>query len=107
MSKTDPLQAFFAAGEAPAVDRAFRTRVMEAVARRRLRIEIAASALAGLVVYLVLLLLRPAFETLVPDLSAALQGAVVILAAIGLAIYAGNLLLTRPLRLPGWTTRFF
>ena len=107
MSKTDPLQAFFAAGEAPAIDPSFRMRVMEAVAGRRLRFEIATSALAGLTVFVTLLLLRPAIETLVPDLSIALQGAVVTLTAIGLALYVGNFVLTWSPRLPRWAAEFF
>ena len=107
MSKTEPLQAFFAAGEAPAVDPSFRMRVMEAVAGRRLRFEIGASALAGVIIFVVLLLLRPAIETLVPDLSAALGGTIAILAVIGLAIYAGNFVLTRSPRLPRWAAQFF
>jgi hypothetical protein len=40
MRETDPLKAFFDAGDVASADPAFRLRVVEAVARRRFRLEL-------------------------------------------------------------------
>lgn len=105
MTNTDPLKAFFEVGDAPVVDPGFRTAVMERVARRRLQLTLARAALAGLVVFAILLLLRSVIITLVAGLSAALGEAVLVLTAIGLAAFAGHFLVTRTLPMPGWVER--
>ncbi|WP_339745712.1 hypothetical protein [uncultured Maricaulis sp.] len=105
MTNTDPLKTFFEADDVPAADPGFRTAVMERVARRRLQFALARAALAGLVVFAILLLLRSLILTLVVGLSAALGEAVLVLAAIGLAAFAGHFLVTRTLPMPGWVER--
>ena len=105
MTKPDPLKSFFEAGDAPAVDTGFRTAVMERIARRRLQLGLARAALAGLAVFAALQLLGPVILTLVVGLSAPLAGVVLVLAATGLAAFAGHYLVTRTVRLPGWVQR--
>lgn len=105
MTNTDPLKAFFEAGEAPVVDPGFRTSVMERIARRRLQFALARAAMAGLAVFAILLLLRPVIVTLAVDLTAALGEAALVLAVIGLAAFAGYFLATHTVRWPGWIER--
>jgi hypothetical protein len=101
MTKPDPLKSFFEAGDAPAVDPGFRTIVMERVAQRRLQLSLARAALAGLAVFVALLLLRP----VVLALAAGLGEILLMLVAIGLTAFAGHYLVTRTLPLPGWVQR--
>jgi hypothetical protein len=105
MTKPDPLKSFFEAGDAPAVDPGFRTIVMERVAQRRLQLSLARAALAGLAVFVALLLLRPVVLALAAGLSASLGEILLMLVAIGLTAFAGHYLVTRTLPLPGWVQR--
>ena len=105
MTKTDPLNAFFEAGDAPATDSRFRTLVMERIARRRLQLGLARAALASLAVFVALLLLRPVLVSLVVGLSATLGEAALVLAITGLASLAGYYLVTRTVQLPRWARR--
>ena len=59
MSEHDPLQAFFEAGDVPAPDPGFRLSVMEAVAVRRFRLELAARLVAGVVLLVLAVALAP------------------------------------------------
>jgi hypothetical protein len=93
--QTDPLAAFFQAGEVPSVDPGFRIEVMEAVARRRFRIGLAvrAAVLAGLVVLAGLLM--PVIDQLAVSLGAPLLELLVVLLVTGLVAYAGQAWLRR------------
>ncbi|SDM43380.1 hypothetical protein [Maricaulis salignorans] len=102
---TDPLKAFFEAGEAPVVDQAFRAATMQRIAQRRLHLGLARAALAGLVVFVALLLLRPILVILVLNLPASFGQAVLMLAATGLLALAGYYLATRTVPLPAWVQR--
>ena len=102
---TDPVKAFFEAGEAPAIDRPFRAATMQRIARRRLQFELARAGLAGLAVFAALLLLRPVIIALVLSLPASLGEAGVVLAVTGLAVCGGYYLVTRTLPLPAWVQR--
>lgn len=105
MTRPDPLKAFFEAGEAPAADPAFRTVLMQRIAQRRLRLALARAALAGLAVFVALLLLRPVILMLALGLSASLGEALLVLAVVGLAAFAGHYVITRTAQLPGWVQR--
>ncbi|WP_417478450.1 hypothetical protein [Maricaulis sp.] len=105
MMKTDPLKAFFEAGEAPVIDQAFRAATMQRIARRRLQLGLARAALAGLGVFVALLLLRPILVILVLNLPATVGQAALMLAATGLVALAGYYLATRTVHLPPWVQR--
>lgn len=106
MTKPDPFKAFFEAGEAPAVDPAFRAALMQRIAQRRLQFDLLRSGLAGLAVFFGLLLVGPLILSLSLSLLASLHQAVLVLAITGLAVFAGYCLLTRGVRLPGWVDRW-
>ena len=105
MTRPDPLKAFFEAGDAPAIDPAFRAATMQLIAQRRLQLELARAALAGLTVFVSLLLLRPIAVSLAPSLSASLGEAAVALAATGLVAFAGYYLATNTVKWPRWVRR--
>ncbi|WP_417481548.1 hypothetical protein [Maricaulis sp.] len=105
MTKPDPLKAFFDADEAPAVDPGFRMAVMERVARRRLQLGLARAAVAGLVVFAALLLLRPVMVGLLVLLSGAFLEAMLMLGATALAAFAAYCLATDRVGLPRWAQR--
>jgi len=102
MTDRDPLQAFFEAGDVPSPDPGFRLSVMERVAARRLRVELAARlAACALLAWLALMLAPVAAELLAPfvrlfDDRLAL-GALLLAVAAALA---GQVLLSRGVRLP-------
>ena len=105
--ETDPLAAFFQAGEVPSVDPAFRIDVMEAVARRRFRIGLAirAGVLAGLVVLAGLLM--PVVDHIAVSLGAPLLELLVILLVTGLVAFAGQAWLRRHPAMPAFSLRRF
>jgi len=105
MRKADPLKAFFEADAAPAVDPGFRMAVMERVARRRLQFELVRAAMAGLAVFVTLLLLRPAMLSLLLLLAGPFQQALLVLGAVALAAFLAYKLATGTLALPGWAQR--
>lgn len=100
MSEHDPLAAFFEAGEAPAADPGFRTAVMEAVARRRLRLELAARLVAGCVLALAAVLLAPVFAPVAELFGVGLADVLIVLGVTGIVAFAGHYWLTHPVRLP-------
>jgi len=101
MTDRDPLQAFFEAGEVPSADPGFRLSVMERVAARRFRTELAARlAVCALLAVLAFVLAPVAADVLAP--FAALLDARLALGALVLAVaaaLAGQTLLSRRLRL--------
>jgi hypothetical protein len=100
MTERDPLAAFFDAGDAPPADPGFRTAVMERVARRRLRLELAARLASGVLLVLAAMVLAPVFEPVAALFGAGLADVIVVLAVTGLVAFAGHYWLTRPVRLP-------
>ncbi|MEA1942087.1 MAG: hypothetical protein U9P68_07580, partial [Pseudomonadota bacterium] len=67
MTDRDPLHAFFEAGDVPSADPGFRLSVMERVAARRLRVELAARLAAGALLAVLAFLMAPvAGEVLSP-----------------------------------------
>jgi hypothetical protein len=100
MSKPDPLQAFFDAGEAPRFDPAFTSRVAQSVATRRLRLELLSRLAAGALVALAFALIAPALGQVIAVLVAGLEPVTMALAVAGLIAWAGHQVLTRPIRVP-------
>ena len=100
MDKTDPLADFFAADAAPANDRAFRTGVMERVARRRLRIELVLRLLAGCLLVLGLALISPALQIVADTLGQEMSAALQIIAIGGGVAFLGHGWVSRTIRLP-------
>ena len=106
MTDRDPLQAFFAAGEVPSADPGFRLSVMERVAARRFRTELAARlAVCALLAVLAFAAAPVAAELVAPfahllDARLALGALVLAVAAAlaGQALLSGRLRLS-PLRL--------
>ena len=98
MSETDPLQAFFEADDTPQVDVDFRTRVMEAVSQRRLRIEVGLCFLAGLLLVIALWAMSPGLEVLASAIQTGLAQVYLAL-AVSAVIAASGHYLTRH-RLP-------
>ena len=102
MTDRDPLQAFFEAGDMPPADPGFRLSVMERVAARRLRVELAARlAACALLAWLALMLSPVAADLLTPfvrlfDDRLALGALLLALAAA----LAGRALLSRGVRIP-------
>ncbi|MDF1767444.1 hypothetical protein [Maricaulis sp.] len=107
MSQPDPLADFFAADAAPAVDRGFRMAVMEQVARRRLRVELALRSLATLLLFVGVALISPVLQRFAQLLGQDLSQVLLVMLAAGLVAYLGHFWLTRKpvLRLPH--LRFF
>ncbi|WP_323763173.1 hypothetical protein [Maricaulis sp.] len=100
MDKTDPLADFFAAETVPAGDRAFRTGVMERVARRRLRIELVLRLVAGCLLVLGLALVSPALQIIAETLGQEMSGVLQIIAIGGGIAFLGHGWVTRTIRLP-------
>ena len=105
MMKADPLKAFFEADAAPAVDPGFRMAVMERVARRRFQLELARAAVAGLAVFVALLLLRPLMLSLLLLLSTSFQQVLLVLGVVALVAFIAHKLATDSVALPGWARR--
>lgn len=101
MTDRDPLQAFFQAGAVPSADPGFRLSVMERVAVRRFRVELAARlAVCALLAVLAFALAPVMAEVLAP--FAYLLDARLALGMLALAVaaaLAGQALLSRRLRL--------
>ncbi|OLF77770.1 hypothetical protein AWH62_03610 [Maricaulis sp. W15] len=100
MDKTDPLADFFAADAAPANDRAFRTRVMERVARRRLRIELVLRLVAGCLLVLGLALVSPVLQSLADMLGQEMSMPLQVIAMAGGIAFLGHAWLSRTINLP-------
>ncbi|WP_417486950.1 hypothetical protein [Maricaulis sp.] len=100
MDKTDPLADFFAAETVPSSDRAFRTGVMERVARRRLRIELVLRLVAGCLLVLGLALVSPALQIIAGTLGQEMSAALQIIAIVGGVAFLGHGWLTRTINLP-------
>jgi len=100
MDKTDPLADFFAADTAPSVDRAFRTGVMERVARQRLRIELVLRLVVGCLLVLGLALMSPALQSLAGVLGQDMSTVLQVIAIAGGIAFLGHGWLTRTIRLP-------
>jgi hypothetical protein len=90
MTERDPLQAFFEAGDVPATDPGFRLSVMEAVAARRFRLELAVRLAAGVVLLVLAVALAPvagdivrSFAPLLDDTVAVVALAIAVVAALG------------------------
>lgn len=105
MTDTDPLNAFFKAGEAPAVDHDFRAGVMEAVARRRLRIELAVRTATAALIFLAAAILAPALGPAISLVAGQLSTFLLALAVVGIIGFSGNWLSTHAQQLS--TRRFF
>ncbi len=102
MSQPDPLADFFAEDAAPAVDRGFRTAVMERIARRRLRVELVLRGVATLLLLLGVALISPVLQRFVELLGQELSQVLLVMLAAGMVAYLGHFWLTRRpiLRLP-------
>ena len=107
MTDRDPLDVFFAADDIPSRDSAFRIRVMEGVARRRLQAELGLRLACGVLIGIAVLALAPVLDPVLRMLAeligagpVGVMGILVLTAVAGLAGYAW---LTRSadLRLPG------
>ena len=97
--QSDPLADFFAAEAVPAVDRGFRTAVMERVARRRLHIELALRGVATLLLLLGVALVSPALQRLAKLLGEGLLAVTMIVLAASMIAWLGHVWLTRQPRL--------
>ncbi|WP_291844684.1 hypothetical protein [Maricaulis sp.] len=95
MNTPDPLAGFFAADTPPAMDRVFRTAVMERVARRRFQIELALRCVATLCLLAGLALVAPVLQRLAGLLGRDLSEVLVILALSGGIAFIGHAWLTR------------
>lgn len=95
--KTDPLGAFFEAESVPEVDVAFRTRVMEAVNHRRLRIELALRLVAGFLLVLGFMAIAPALEALAASIQTGLTEIYVALVVSAVIAASGHYLLRHQL----------
>ena len=106
MAEQDPLKAFFDAGEAPAVDPAFKARTMDRIAQRRLRVELALRFVAGGLLVLGFMALAPTIALIgqgvfTPELTPAFL-------AVGLSLaiaWTGHYLINHSIQLP--RLRFF
>lgn len=102
MTDRDPLHAFFEAGDVPSADPGFRLSVMEKVAARRFRMELAARLAAGALLAVLALILAPVAGDVLAPLVRLLDDRLA-LGALVLALVtalAGHALLSRGLRLP-------
>ncbi len=92
MSETDPLKAFFDADDTPVIDVEFRTGVMEAVSRRRLRIELGLCFLAGLLLVVALWAVSPALDVLASAIQTGLTQVYLALAVTAVIAATGHYL---------------
>lgn len=97
MTERDPLQAYFRAGDVPASDPGFRLDVMEAVATRRFRLELAQRMAAVALVVVMALLLAPVVGNLLDPFTRLFDAglATVALLLAVMAALAGQVWLSR------------
>ncbi|WP_300543276.1 hypothetical protein [Maricaulis sp.] len=100
MTGADPLNAFFRAGEAPAADARFRLAVMEKVALRRFRVDLALRLLAAALLLIGAVLLAPVLDGIAAALGGTLYDLFLVLGVAGLIAFAGHAWLTRTIRWP-------
>jgi len=98
MSKPDPLQAYFEAGEAPVSDPRFRVSVMAGIAKERLMREWVQRLVMTAVLIAAIVLFNPVFDILQTaflDIPVEVYGALVLVAVLA---FAGQFYITHTIR---------
>ena len=95
MTPTDPLAEFFADTPRAQPDRVFRAAVMERVARRRLRVELALRAVATLLLVVGLALLSPGLQLIAQGIGHGLAEVMFVLVPAGVVAALGRAWLVR------------
>ncbi len=97
---SDPLKAYFDAGQAPAEDTAFRLALMERVAKRRFQIELGLEIVFFAALALCLALLWPALNATLLSVGGSMTGIAAMVTVLGAIALAGQWAATHRLRLP-------